>query len=684
MQTKLEMNDEVGQDKTTRLLMMMQRALVWLLVQQLIVSLIFAAAKSIWDSIYQTEHVYLLQESDPGWWEVTRYLEHVVTFILLLCYMVPISLIMSIQTVKNIQRYFMDVDYGMYHAETNTPAVARSDKLQEELGQVNYIFTDKTGTLTCNEMELLKACVDGSTYGDGAPYGRYTTTLELTPETPLHGATGDSVETMDYVAADSVVEVAEVVKEGYEDMGECFTLAGQRIGRVAMSDLQLQPGQHVNDDVGLHPLQRGAVGRTAATIAKRVASGHRSGDELDLFWTELAVCHQAEAEHPPVDEVLQQHRDHNRQEATKLMADAQAMILQDGLTSEASTVAAIGGALAKVAQAVMCELDEYPVERDAKIAYSAASPDDKALVEGAAAVGFVFLARRNGKVLVRILGELREYTILSVIPFDSDRKRMSVITELVVAEVEAAYRLTGWLAGHYNPSAAQMSAASETELVTTQPLFAALHRRREEIIAASAGKTTPRIWTKGADSIMKPLLNSSGPTSERRVREVWAAMGSSAGLRALVISSRVLAQDGEDGAVDITQWQQDLMDSMRLAKPQMLARQTELFAEVERGLDLHGSTAVEDKLQDRVTEVLPKLHAAGIAVWVLTGDKIDTATEIGYSTELLRADMNVVTIDEWLPPEEDVSAGGIVGEKGSSAARVHKQCPPQPDFRGYL
>ena len=187
VQTKLEMNDEVGQDKTTRLLMMMQRALVWLLVQQLIVSLIFAGAKSIWDSIYQTEHVYLLQESDPGWWEVTRYLEHVVTFILLLCYMVPISLIMSIQTVKNIQRYFMDVDYGMYHAETNTPAVARSDKLQEELGQVNYIFSDKTGTLTSNEMELLKACVDGSTYGDGAPYGLFMTTLELTPETPPFG-----------------------------------------------------------------------------------------------------------------------------------------------------------------------------------------------------------------------------------------------------------------------------------------------------------------------------------------------------------------------------------------------------------------------------------------------------------------------------------------------------------------
>ena len=280
------------------------------------------------------------------------------------------------------------------------------------------------------------------------------------------------------------MEVAEVMTEGYEDMGECFTVAGQHIGRVVMSDLELQPGQHVNDDVGLHPLQRGALGRTAATIAERVATGHRSGDELETFWTELAVCHQAEAEHPPVDEDLQAYRDQNRQDAASLMADAQAMILQgDGQ-------AAIKDALAKATAAVKCELDEYPADRDAKIAYSAASPDDKALVEGAAAVGFVFLARRNGRVVVRILGELREYTILSVIPFDSDRKRMSVITELVVPEVEAAYQLTNWLAEHYDPSATQMSATLETELIKTQPLFAALHRRREEIIAASALKTT--------------------------------------------------------------------------------------------------------------------------------------------------------------------------------------------------
>ena len=655
VQTKLQMNDEAGQDKTTRLLMMMQRALVWLLVQQLIASLIFAAAKSIWDSIYQTEHVYLLQENDPGWWEVTRYLEHVVTFILLLCYMVPISLIMSIQTVKNIQRYFMDVDYGMYHAETNTPAVARSDKLQEELGQVNYIFSDKTGTLTCNEMELLKACVDGSTYGDGSPHGLYSTRIDIYPEDEVEDEdevlpVGKEAKKQSLIAAGSVVEVTEVIKEDYDEFGLCFTTDGQHIGRVRLSDLKPQAEQQLNDDVGLYPLRRGEQGKTATIIAEHIANGHRSGSELDSFWTELAVCHQAEAEHPPADDELQAYREQRRSEAEELMEEARTTILADGESG-------IDSALSKVVQALMCELDEYPVGRDARIQYSASSPDDKALVEGAAAVGFRFLARRNGRVLVRILGELREYTIISVIPFDSDRKRMSVITELVVPEVEAACRLTAWLASHYDPSG-PVTPAMESDLLKSQPLFKALHRRREKIVEASAPKTTPRVWTKGADSIMRPLLESSDPTSQRRIRQTWTAMGSSAGLRTLVISSRILVQDGAPDSVDMNQWKQDMLDSMRLPKAQMFEQQAQLFKQVEDHLHLHGSTAVEDKLQDRVTEVLPKLHAAGIAVWVLTGDKIDTATEIGYSTELLRADMNVVTIPEWMAPDEAAQETG--------------------------
>jgi P-type E1-E2 ATPase len=67
-----------------------------------------------------------------------------------------------------------------------------------------------------------------------------------------------------------------------------------------------------------------------------------------------------------------------------------------------------------------------------------------------------------------------------------------------------------------------------------------------------------------------------------------------------------------------------------------------MFAEahkiIEKDLEFIGSTAIEDKLQDEVAETINFLKMAGIAVWVLTGDKVATAINIGKSAGLIDAD----------------------------------------------
>ncbi len=65
---------------------------------------------------------------------------------------------------------------------------------------------------------------------------------------------------------------------------------------------------------------------------------------------------------------------------------------------------------------------------------------------------------------------------------------------------------------------------------------------------------------------------------------------------------------------------------------------------LEHDFDLVGSTAIEDKLQDGVGDTIQALKDAGIKVWVLTGDKIETAINIGYSAKLLNNDMNQMII----------------------------------------
>nr|CAD1822517.1 unnamed protein product [Ananas comosus var. bracteatus] len=90
------------------------------------------------------------------------------TLITLYSTIIPISLYVSIEMIKFIQStQFINKDLHMYHIETNTPALARTSNLNEELGQVEYIFSDKTGTLTRNLMEFFKCSIGGEMYGTG-------------------------------------------------------------------------------------------------------------------------------------------------------------------------------------------------------------------------------------------------------------------------------------------------------------------------------------------------------------------------------------------------------------------------------------------------------------------------------------------------------------------------------------
>lgn len=77
----------------------------------------------------------------------------------------PISLIVTIETVKFIQAIFISNDKKMYNAKSDMYVQVQSSNLNEELGQLSYVFSDKTGTLTCNEMIFKKLIVNGEPYG---------------------------------------------------------------------------------------------------------------------------------------------------------------------------------------------------------------------------------------------------------------------------------------------------------------------------------------------------------------------------------------------------------------------------------------------------------------------------------------------------------------------------------------
>ncbi|KEH17355.1 putative phospholipid-translocating ATPase [Medicago truncatula] len=90
---------------------------------------------------------------------------HFLTALMLYGFFIPISLYVSIEIVKVLQSIFINQDIHMYYAQTDKPAYARTSNLNEELGQVDTILSDKTGTLTCNSMEFIKCSIAGVAYG---------------------------------------------------------------------------------------------------------------------------------------------------------------------------------------------------------------------------------------------------------------------------------------------------------------------------------------------------------------------------------------------------------------------------------------------------------------------------------------------------------------------------------------
>lgn len=73
---------------------------------------------------------------------------------------------------------------------------------------------------------------------------------------------------------------------------------------------------------------------------------------------------------------------------------------------------------------------------------------------------------------------------------------------------------------------------------------------------------------------------------------------------------------------------------------------SQLQDEIEVDLEILGVTAIEDKLQDEVGEVIELLREANIKVWVLTGDKHETAINIGFACKLLDEEMVILYLDE--------------------------------------
>ncbi|KAL5149168.1 Phospholipid-transporting ATPase 1 [Glycine soja] len=162
-------------------------------------------------------------------------------------------------------------------------------------------------------------------------------------------------------------------------------------------------------------------------------------------------------------------------------------------------------------------------------------------------------------------------------------------------------------------------------------------RKRMSVILGYPDNSV-KVFVKGADTSMLNVIDRSFKMDLVRATQAHLHSYSSMGLRTLVIGMRDL------NASEFEQWHAsfEAASTAVFGRAAMLRKVSSI---VENSLAILGASSIEDKLQQGVPESIESLRIAGIKVWVLTGDKQETAISIGYYSKLLTSNMTQITIN---------------------------------------
>ena len=398
------------------------------------------------------------------------------TYFLLLNTLIPISLIVTLEIVKIIQGFFISWDVEMYSKIRHKFAKAKTVSINEELGNVNYIFSDKTGTLTSNKMQFKYCIIQGKCY-------EYDKKSKKNP--------------------------FDILNEGYKKSFNNETLKSKK-KKFAIIKF---PRKYFSEILKKEEKKTISNGTSKTEYIKN----KNENSEINIiheFWTAISIAHEC----------------------------------------------------------VCTKIGEY----------TGVSPDDVELVKTAHEQGYSFMQSSNKIREVRIGDLIQTFSVLNVLNFSSERKRMSIIV-----------------------------------------------KDKNNII---------KLYCKGADSeIRKRMSKNSKDNIYSNFTFKCVDKLSCKGYRSLLIAYKIINED------DYIKWNNELKNSeMNLAKKDKLV--DKCYDKMEKELELIGATMVEDKLQDLVPETIKDLRMAGIKIWVLTGDKSDTAENIALSCNLISKNQKIFRI----------------------------------------
>ncbi|CAG8559987.1 1273_t:CDS:2, partial [Cetraspora pellucida] len=534
---------------------------------------------------------------------------------------IPISLYISIEFVKGFQAFFIYNDLDMWDDDAEVPCVPKSWNLSDDLGQIEYIFSDKTGTLTRNIMEFRQCSIGGKVYGRNGWAGKTDASIGKEIAQGGNKFNGGLYNNKNEIWDQYLLEMKNIFNPKYSSTDPNFLTF---VDPDIFKDLRVE--KTIDDEDGEFNIDENLDRQKKARLVRE-------------FFTLLAVCHtvvvdtitnESDSEKSisdkgktSVDDIqLDQTNDPNLNPVEEKLSSNNSPFTLKKVKHSISNIKSSFKGFESVASLVSPSANKGkksdPIDKTLvhNLVYKAESPDEAALVSAAKNVGFAFLGRTTESMTIDIFGQEHVFDILNILEFNSSRKRMSIIV-----------------------------------------------RRPEQLGGGIV------LFCKGADNVIFERLASG---QDQLIEKTSADIDdfSNDGLRTLTLAYKVLNESYYNS------WSSKYQE----ASTSIHDRSSRIDAcsdEIERELILLGATAIEDKLQEGVPDCIASLRSAGIKIWVLTGDKLETAINIGFAAHLLTKEMRLWIVkgkkDTVVKQFENVYASLISGnvEQNDEMESVH-------------
>ena len=598
------------------------------------------------------------------------------SFIIMFNTMIPLSLYVNLEIVKLAQMYFMN-DIDMYDEASNTPMEARTSTINEELGQVSYIFSDKTGTLTDNCMLFRKMSVAGTAWLHDSDLLTAANSVS-TKERLIHkkrSIKGKAVTRRKSITSSSA-------PAGYPTTATIKTSGNAPalgIGRRSSASAQWRPSAR--------PYESLHSGRTEEMLEYIQRKPHTMfARKVRLFVLSMALCHTCTPEKDENGNITFQAASPDELALVTAAQELEYVVINRQPNAIVVKVFSSWSGGEPVYETFeVLDVIEFSSARK-RMSVIVRMPDLRICI----------FCKGADSALTKLLrlSELASTVVSNIGRLNSQRKNLEA-QEVLRRRSEQLSRRGSSVRVSFNtgPSTPAGPEGGRISLGRKDSFRHSIDRWLED-----RETDVDMTYTRASVELYSPRpsgqLRSRMSTNRTSIPEIcdspesletddWDGLVDEAlvgderlvfercfqhindfateGLRTLLFGYRHISQDEYDV------WKKAYVDAATsLTDRQAMIEQTADLIETQ--LELVGATAIEDKLQKGVPDAIDRLRRAKIKLWMLTGDKRETATNIGHSCRMVKDYSTVLILDREAGPVGEQIAAALITLRESDAA----------------